>query len=191
MPSRLFSLIALLCLSCALYAQSQNRERYQVYGGYTFLSNTLNGVAGSHQPLNGAEGSLAFPAWHNLRFKVDAYFYRGTNLGAPQHPFYILGGGQYSWHVRRESVYVEALAGDSGANKTWGTNATGQTASFAALLGGGLDTPISRRFAFRVSGGYQYSYFELVTPWPNLIPYRIPGLPTNFMRLSSGLVWHF
>ena len=191
MPLRLFPLIVLLCLSPLIQAQSEANAHYQVYGGYTFLSNTLNGVTGSHQPLNGLEGSVAFQPWHNLRFKVDASFYRGTNLGSPDHPFYIMGGGQYSLHIRKESIYVEALAGDAGSNKEWGTNATGQTASFTSLLGGGLDTPISRRFAFRVSGGYQYSYFELVTPWPNLIPYRIPGLPTNFMRLSSGLVWHF
>jgi hypothetical protein len=24
-----------------------------------------------------------------------------------------------------------------------------------------------------------------------LVPYRIPGLPNNFGRISSGLVWQF
>jgi len=81
----------------------------QIYGGYTFLSNTINGVPGSRQPLNGWDAAVAFPAWHNLRFKIDTYAYRGTNLGAPQHPFFIMGGGQYTWRVRRESVFVEGL----------------------------------------------------------------------------------
>ena len=191
MPLRLFSLIALLCLSFALHAQSESRARYQVYGGYTFLSNSLDGVAGSHQPLNGWDAALAFPPWHSLRFKMDFAAYRGTNLGAPQHPYFILGGGQYTRRLARESVFVQALMGTGGANKTWAAdNAIGQTASFASLVGGGLDTPLKRRIAFRVEGGYQYSYFALVQPG-SLVPYRIPGLPNNFGRISSGLVWLF
>ena len=83
------------------------------------------------------------------------------------------------------------MGGTGGANKSWAANnALGQTASFAALLGGGLDTPLTRHIAFRVSGGFQYSYFALMDPI-TLVPYRIPGLPTNFGRISSGLVWQF
>jgi hypothetical protein len=191
MPTRLFSLIALLCLSSVLYAQSEAPARYQIYGGYAFLSNSLNGVPGSHQPLNGFDASVAFPSWHNLRFKVDVTAYRGTNLGAPQHPYFILGGGQYTWRIGRESVYAQGLGGVGSANQSWGTNnALGQTASFAAFSGGGLDTPLTRHIAFRVDGGFQYSYFALEQV-PLLVPYRIPGLPTFFGRFSSGLVWQF
>ena len=191
MPFRLFLPIALLCLSSALQAQSEPRARYQIFGGYTFLSNSLDGVTGSHQPLNGWDAAVAFPSWHRLRFKIDVAAYRGTDLGAPQHPYFILGGGQYAWRFGRESVFVEGLAGTGGANKTWAANnAQGQTASFASLIGGGLDTPVTRRIAFRVEGGYQYSYFALERPI-TLVPYRIPGLPNNFGRISSGLVWQF
>jgi hypothetical protein len=133
---------------------------------------------------------VGFPSWHGLRFKVDFAGYDGTNLGAPQHPYFILGGAQYTMRIRRESVFVEGLGGTGGANKTWAANGkTGQTASFASLVGGGLDTPLTHNIAFRVSGGYQYSYFVLIDKF--LTPYRIPGLPTNFGRISSGLVWQF
>jgi len=190
MPSRFFSLIVLLCLSCALYAQKQDSARYQIYGGYSFLSNFFNGVPGSRQPLNGWDAALAFPAWHNLRFKIDVSAYSGTNLGAQQHPFFILGGGQYNWRFKRESVFVEGLIGDGGLNRYWGPNGTaGETASFSAVIGGGLDTPLTRHIAYRVSGDYQYAYFALAGV--NYAPYRIPGLPTNFGRISTGLVWQF
>jgi hypothetical protein len=139
--------------------------------------------------LNGWDAALAFPPWHNLRFRLDVSGYRGANLGAPQHPYYILAGGQYAWKLHRESVFIEGLAGTAGANRTWAPNAVGQTASFSSVVGGGLDTPLSRRFAYRVEGGYQYSYFGLVGALD--APYLIPGLPRNFGRVSSGLVWQF
>jgi hypothetical protein len=47
MASRLLLPVALLCLSCTGYAQSDFAGRYQLYGGYTFLSNSFNGVPGS------------------------------------------------------------------------------------------------------------------------------------------------
>jgi hypothetical protein len=193
MPLRLFPLISLLCLSTAVLAQSERPARYQIYGGYAYLSNTMNGVPGSRHALNGWDASVGFPAWHSLRFKIDVASFRGSNLGAPQNPLSIMGGGQYGWHVKRESVFVEGLVGNIAMNEYWGASGTrGGTASFAALLGGGLDTPITRRIAFRVSGGYQYSYFALVSSMQTgELPYRIPGLPTNFGRISSGLVWKF
>jgi hypothetical protein len=192
MPTRILSLIALLCLAPALHAQ-ESPARFQVYGGYAYLSNSINGVPGSRQALNGWDSSVAFSSWHNLRFKIDFSGYDGTNLAAPQHPYFIMGGAQYSVRLGRESVFLEGMGGDGGINKNWGAKqSAGETASFVSLLGGGLDTPLTRHIAFRVSGGYQYSYFCLQGPRKTgLVPYRLPGLPTNFGRLSSGLVFQF
>jgi len=190
LPFRIVSMLLFICLSTVLQAQSEDKLGYQVYGGYSLLSNSLDGLPGSHHELNGFDSALAFRPWHSLRFRLDFSAYTGTNLGAPQHPYFILGGGQYSWRIRRESVFAEGMIGTGGANKTWAPNgAQGQTASFASMLGGGLDTPLTRRFAYRVEGGYQYSYFVLIG---NLnVPYRVPGLPRNFGRVSTGLVWKF
>jgi hypothetical protein len=192
MPSRLLCLIALLCLSCALHAETEAPARFQIFGGYSYQSNSFNGVPGSRQGLNGWDAAAGFPAWHRLRFVIDIYGYRGTNLGAPQNPVFFTGGGQYGWRLGRETLFVEALVGDAGLNKSWaGNQMLGGTASFATLVGGGVDTRLTRRIAFRASAGYQYTYFNLVTPPPGNLPYRIPGLPTNFAHLSTGLVWGF
>jgi hypothetical protein len=191
MPSRLITLAAVLCLSSVLHAQSELSARNQVFAGYSFLSNTINGVPGSRQPLNGWEGSLAFFPWHGLRFKIDTYGYSGHNLGALQRPIFIMGGGQYSWHVRRESIFVDALLGEGSMNKYWGPNqAVGWSASLSTFAGGGLDTPLSQHFSWRASGGYEYAYFTLGAPHI-AYPYRPAGLPTNFGRISSGLLWQF
>jgi hypothetical protein len=191
MPSRLLSLIALLCLTATLQAQNEKPARHEIFAGYSYLSNSLNGVAGSHHGLSGWDSSIAFSQWHNIRFKIDVAGYLGTNLGAPQTTYSILGGAQFSKRFGRETVFADGLAGDGGANKNWpANNLLGQTVSFVSLVGGGLDTPISHRIAFRVSGGYQYSYFAL-NDKTSLTPYRIPGLPNNFARISTGLVFKF
>ncbi len=192
MSYRVVWLLALLCLPSVLRAQSKAPDHYQIFGGYSFLSNSMNGVPGSRQPLNGWDAAVAFPSWHGLHFKIDTFGYNGTNLGAPQHVYFIMGGGQYNWHLGRENVFVEGLVGDGGINRDWGANKSpGETASFSTLIGGGIDTPLTRHMAFRAGGDYQYAYFALQGPKPNIIPYRIPGLPTNFGRISSGLVWRF
>lgn len=192
MPSRLFTLAAILCVAPALLGQSDASAHYQISGGYTFLSNSFNGVPGSRQPLSGWDGSVAFAPWHSLRFKIDVSGYLGSNLNAPQHAYFILGGGEYGRRFGKEFAFVEGLVGDGGINKNWGANATpGETASFSSLLGGGLDTPLTRRIAFRMEAGYQWANFALAPATLPNIPYRIPGLPNNFARISAGCVWHF
>jgi len=192
LPHRLIVLAALACFAPLVAGQSETSARYQLYGGYAYLSNSFNGVPGSRHSLNGWDSSIAFAPWRNLRFKIDFFQYLGTNLNAPQHAYFILGGAQYGRRFGKEFAYVDGLAGDAGINKNWGANATnGENASFATILGGGLDTPLTRRLAFRVSGGYLWSNFALAPPSLPNIPYRIPGLPNNFGRMAAGCVWSF
>jgi hypothetical protein len=185
---------ALLFCASALNAQTDFASRYQLYGGYSFLSNSLNGVSGAQHSLNGYEIAFAIPPWHGLRFKMNMFQYLGTNQGAREHPYFIMGGGQYGRHFGREYLFVEGLFGEAGVNQNWGPNQMiGPTASIAAIVGGGADTPLSPHFAFRVEGDYLYTYFKLVASRVPLsgVPTYVPGLPTNFGRISSGIVWRF
>ncbi|MGO8932122.1 MAG: hypothetical protein ACLPLZ_11070 [Terracidiphilus sp.] len=199
MTSRLCLLLAMLALmsvAAGVHAQteaaSSAHARYQIYGGYAFLSNSPNGLPGSRQPLSGWDAAIAFPPWRFTRFKVDVSSYRGTNLSAHENLYAILGGWQFTRRFGREAAFIEGLAGDGGLPRYWGPNgAPGETASWVSVVGGGLDTPISRRFAFRVSGGYQWSNFKLINNVVDILPVQTPGLPNNFWRISSGLVWSF
>jgi hypothetical protein len=188
----LVPLMAVMCLPTSLRAQSEAKARYQIYGGYSWLSNTMNGFPGARQSLNGWDASTAFPAWHSIRFKIDVYGYHGTNLNAPQHALFILAGGQYSYTIKKVTVFGEGLVGDAALNRDWGPQGSKSgTAAFATLLGGGFDTAISRHFAYRVNGGFQYAYTSLIVPTFPFPPYRVPGLPTYFGRISTGVVWQF
>jgi hypothetical protein len=192
MLTRYLCLVLLLSMEAGLHAQDERRMRHEVYGGYTYLSNSFNGVPGARQPLSGWDASYAFPDWRNLHLKLETFSYRGTNLGAQQDGLFILAGGQYSRPWRRESLFGEVMLGSGGLNRYWGPNQSpGATATFATLLGGGLDTPVSRHFAVRVNAGYLWEDFALIQSVNYAVPYSIPGLPNNFFRLSSGVVWRF
>lgn len=171
-------------------AQSSDSSSYRLAGGFSFFSNSINGVPGARQGLVGWQASMETPAWRNLRFKLDYSAYTGNNLGAPQHPYFILAGWEYEYHLRKERVFAEALFGDCGLNGNWGPNQSpGSSASFATLLGGGIDTPVSRHLAVRVEGGWQHTNFALYESAAYKYPYQLPGYPKNFARISTGLVW--
>jgi hypothetical protein len=191
MRSCLFGLLVVICFSITLNA-AEAAPHYQLYGGYSWLSNCFNGFPGMRQSLNGWDASMGFPAWHGLRFKFDVYGYSGTNQGAPQKAIYFMAGGQYDFRFKRATIFGEGMMGDAGLNRNWGPQQVrSSTAAFAGLLGGGLDTAITRHFAYRVDGGFQYTYTSLVGPAPYYTPFRPPGIPESFGRISTGLVWQF
>ena len=105
---------------------------------------------------------------------------------------YFIAGGQYDYRFKRMTLFGEGMMGDAGLNRNWGPQQVrSSTAAFAGLLGGGLDTAITRHFAYRVNGGFQYTYTSLVGPAPDYTPFRPPGIPEYFGRFSTGLVWQF
>ena len=184
------TLLVLLSTALISSAQSSDSSSYQISGGFSYLSNTINGAPGARQPLLGWVASLATPAWRNLRFKIDYSGYLGNNLGAPQDPYFIVGGVQYDHHLGKEKLFAEALFGDCGLNGNWGPNQSpGSSASFATLLGGGVDTPVSKHLAMRFEGVYQHTNFALYKSVTDKYPYQLPGYPKNFARVSAGLVW--
>lgn len=186
-------------LAATLSAQTETQPQhqlYQFYGGYTFLSNCPNGTPGARHALSGWNASLAMLDWHDLRFKLDVTGYSGTNLGAGQHLMVITAGGEYGRKFGPEYAFVEGLMGDASLNHHWGDNqATGQTASFATLVGGGFDTPLRKRLALRVGADFQYMNFNAdllsVPSTTPIYPSPVHHLPNFFGRVGAGLAWSF
>ena len=197
MRSHPLLLIPFLFLLPAVHAQADKYSLYQLSGSYSWLSNSIDGVPGAHKPLNGWDASFAALRWHGLRFRLDVSGYRGTNQGAPQHPVYILAGGQYNRRFGRETAFVEGLFGDCSINRYWLPNQVrGQTASIATVTGGGLDTRLTKRFAWRVEGAFQYTNFNPALAQVGGLSYTVyvetvRGLPNYFGRVDTGLVWNF
>lgn len=180
----------LLCLSIVAAAQSRN-DSYQVFAGYTRLSNSFNGLPGKQHGLNGWEVSLGLPPKHGLKMVLDYVSFYGTNQGAPQKGFFAMGGAQYERYIGREGIFAEGLLGSANIAHNWyGHGGLSTTASFTEFLGGGVDTPLGHSLAFRVKAGVQHTNFALminkIVPYPY---YRPAGLPENFGRVTAGVVW--
>lgn len=188
--------VLLMSFLVPLVVQAQTSTApYQLTGSFSALSNSFNGVPDARQPLIGWNAGLAIPAWHNLRFVLDASAFQGKNLGAPQNVTFLSGGGLYGHQFGREMVFGKMLFGEANLGRNWpGNHISGTTASFTVYGGGGVDTPISKHFSLRVEGGVQHTNFayERFFPsgsTPSFPYYRVPGLPENFGRVSTGLVW--
>jgi len=189
-------------LPCTVSAQkagsgATSYNRYDLFGGYSFLSNSFNDYsfpAASHVPLNGWDAGIAFRAWHQLDnsswhrlgVKVDTAGYYGTSLGSPQTSIFLLAGPQYTWTLGKNRPFIEGQVGFGHLDSKWFSsyNFGSTNNSFAAFVGGGLDRQIAPRLAFRVEGGMMYTNFTVGSP-------EIHGLPNYFARISTGLVWHF
>lgn len=184
-------LILLILCPFALRCQTSDaRAPIRFNGSAAFFSNSFNGVPGARASLLGWDSALAVRVWHNLRFKFDVSAARGKNSGASQDAMFFLGGFEDDRNLGRERLFAHALFGDVGITRYWGPKALpGSTASFAYLLGGGVDTPINRHFALRVEGDLQHTNLYVVLSPAAAVPYSYPGLPRYMGRFSTGLVW--
>lgn len=191
MIKRAFCWLALISLGYVfadhLVAQAQDVDKsrqgpYEVLAGYSFFSNSFNT---SFQPLNGWEASFGAPASRRINLVLDGSGYYGTSLGSPQHPIFILGGLQYSRQFRKQTGFLEGLGGIGHINSDfWGGLAHPTTYSFVGGGGGGLDTLITPRFAFRIKADFIYANFTIPDN-------QIHDQPNYFARISTGLVWRF
>jgi opacity protein-like surface antigen len=184
------SVFAFILFAISASAQSTVPAPYQIYGGYSWLSNSFNGIPGARQSMNGWNAGVGLPAWHGLRTRIEFDRFTSDNLGANEKVWALMGGGQYEHALGHEKLFAEALFGDLAMNRYWGPNGLpGETASFTEKFGGGVDTPIGRHLAIRVEGTFQNENLALIRAVTRQLPYRVPGLPQNFANLQTSLVW--
>jgi hypothetical protein len=195
MRFRLFSFSAVVWFALLIPALSAQTEPVakligvkEIFGGYAYLSNSFNSHTGFRGPgLNGWDAAAAFPIARNLGVKVEGLGFYGNSLGYAQDAHFFLAGGQYTQRFSNESVFVHGLAGIGHINTealTLGGEGPSSNFALAADGGGGLDTPISKRMAWRVEGALLYANF---TPASN----QIHSTPNYFARISTGIVWRF
>lgn len=200
---RMYKIIAIVC-ALFLFSAAASAQRLNVFAGYSYSRFGLylpqgrplsaGSPAVSHS-LNGWNGSLEAKVLPILGIVADfsgLYGKETTDLSCSQYtaPFCYSGNGnvtlitftfgpQVSLRLGRFAPYAHALFG--GARYRTSLFVTSQ-ASFADVLGGGIDMAVITRLALRVQADAIQTRFPLSNYLPN---------KQNSLRLSTGVVFRF
>jgi len=166
---RKLSLLLGLILLVSLTAHAQDDDKIQLFGGYSFMHND-NRPDGN---LNGWElsGQYKFSSWLGVVADFDGHY--GSPQGPSTSKYNYLFGPQVSFPAR-VSPFFHVLVGGSHQH----SDGVGSDSSFAAAIGGGIDTKISGPFYWRIIQG----------DW---IHTSLFGGGQNNGRLSTGIVIKF
>ena len=153
----------------------------EFYAGYGLLANSSSGG-----PVNGWRAAVGGSLRGSLGVTVCALGFYSTSSGASQSEHTVLAGPQWSRHHARESFLVHGLVGVGYVNGSIPVDPSRPKLnfSFAVLAGAGLDTPFSRRLAWRIEGDYLRLQFNPASD-------QIHNLVGNFAHISTGLVRRF
>jgi outer membrane protein OmpA-like peptidoglycan-associated protein len=186
-----FMIIALILISTAAFAQSDSTPKWDLFAGYQYLH--PGGTVPLGDPNNptpyvipdmtkGLGAALTYnfdPHWGG---EVDF----GHNWGNSDSETTVSGGPRFMWRTDTANVFVHALLsynhlGVSGLNN--GSSGIG------AILGGGMDIPITKNIAWRLfQADYvwaRHNYADYAAAeFPNL---RRPSL--EGARLRTGIVF--
>lgn len=172
-----------------LYAQTapprhSESQRAEFYVGGSYVHKSYSSTQDSSSAGAGFDSSLNLslaPRMPSIGFKTD---FSGIYGGGSQ-AYLLTFGPQFSHRFSRETVFVHALGGAAHLNQ-FSYFPLNSSLSVAAVLGGGIDTSINRRFAWRVTADYLYTNFIAAGAETNQL--RLLG---SNARIGGGLVYRF
>ena len=188
----LFTLAAFLYSSSAL-AQSDNNPKWDLFGGYQYAHPGATVPTGD--PINptpykvpdmykGFAASLTYNFSPHFGLTGDFGYSAGSSNSLTTASI----GPRFIWRTENANYFAHAMMGGNFLSVS-GIN-TGTT-GLGALLGGGMDLPITKNFAFRLfEADYAFghhNYASLVNPsFPSL-----QRVNSNGVLLRTGLVFSF
>ncbi|MFZ0731572.1 MAG: OmpA family protein [Candidatus Sulfotelmatobacter sp.] len=187
------ALIFLFLVASPGFAQSDSTPKYDFFAGYQYLNPggtvPLGGTASNPTPFTlpgeAKGGGAAFtynfdPHWGG---EVDSGYNRDTNSGSSE--WTVGAGPRFMWRTDSVNVFIHGLVT---FNRLAYDNGFASHNGVGAILGGGMDIPFSKMFAWRLfQADYVYArhnFADLAAPeFPNL---RRPTL--EGARLRTGIV---
>ncbi len=183
---------------CATYATSQEYDRVELYGGYSYLNVDTNGLT-SRQGLNGWETSVSyningwFAAEGNISGYYKGYSYRVGDSSATAHvsDYGYVFGPRFNYRANNSAtVFAHALFGGdhlgaSASGNLFGVpvSGSGSVDAFAMAIGGGVEFKVARHLAVRTSADYVLTRFNVFNP-------ENPYSQNNY-RIGAGIVYTF
>jgi outer membrane protein OmpA-like peptidoglycan-associated protein len=189
-----FAILALVLISSAAFAQSDSNPKWDLFVGYQYLHPGVSVPAAFGDPNNPVpfkvpdmSAGFGAAATYNFDPHLGFEFDFGHNWGSGNYETTGSMGPRLIWRTDVAHYFLHALISEnrfavSGLN---GSNGIG------AILGGGMDLPITKKFAFRLfEADYvwaRHNYADFVAPqFPDL---RRPSL--EGVRLRTGVVFNW
>jgi outer membrane protein OmpA-like peptidoglycan-associated protein len=187
----LTALLAVFCISSSAFAQSDSNPKWDLFAGYQYAHPGItvplgdpNNPIGYKVPdmVKGAGAALTYNFAPHFGLETDFGFNAGNSNSLTTASI----GPRFMWRTDDVNFFLHGLVGGNfmsinGINT--GTNGIG------AILGGGLDLPITKSFAFRLfEADYVYGHHNYAT----LANAGFPGLQRPSMqgvRLRTGIVF--
>jgi len=170
--------VSLVLLSCIAAAQDQPVPKVDIFAGYSWMD--PGGTIGTVKLPSVASGFGVTPTWNFNRvfgMSIDAEGHYGDlyNLST------IMAGPRFKLRQEHFEPFIHGLVGLHRIS----LSGLGTDNRIGAVLGGGLDFPLTNRFSFRlIEGDYEWAHHGFFPVIPQI---------KNFQgaRLRSGIIVNF
>ena len=192
--------LVLIVLAACFFLQAQEPPKVEIFGGYSLARITDQGVVQKHIFNNRWNSEINFNFDKHLGIVGDFGGYYGTHTGPSFTQFTCFGcpitfpgpvvttqfhtflfGPQVSARVNSFTPFGHVLFGAIHAREDASAGVfppfTVSASAFAFAVGGGLDTSLSHRIAWRVQADY--------------LGTRLFDIRENNLRVSTGVVFRF
>lgn len=169
-------LLVAILLAAALVATAQEAQRFEVFGGYSYLNVGSTGQQKGFG-LNGwnAQASVNLTNWLGVTADFGGYY--GTPFAVSIHNYSYLFGPTVSYRAQHVVPFGHALFGAGHVSGSIGGLSSSQNA-FAMAVGGGVDVPFKGHFGVRLAqvDWLRTQYFKNTQ---------------NGFRVSTGMMFNF
>jgi hypothetical protein len=189
----LFLTVLLLSCSSALLAQQQTPPKFDIFAGYQWLNpggNIPGGPDGSggvlplKLPSMGKGGGVAFGYNFHPNFALEGDIGLNIKNGTDISTYSV--GPRYTWRSEGINLFAHTLLGNNHMTTPFGARN-----GIGAILGGGIDLPIVKRFSLRlIEADYQWARQNFAS----VVPPTQPDLRRSSFqgaRLRSGVLFNF
>jgi outer membrane protein OmpA-like peptidoglycan-associated protein len=195
----LFALLMVVVASSSVVAQTDTTPKWDLFAGYQWTHPGATVPFSTGDPNNptpyvipdmakGLGGAVAYNFDSHWAFETDAGYSRDKDSASSEWEVSI--GPRFMWRTDTANFFVHTLAGfnrvaysESSAAGTVGNNNIG------ALLGGGMDIPITKQFGWRV---FEANYLWTRHNYSDLVASSLPNLRRvgfEGVRLSTGITY--
>jgi hypothetical protein len=189
----LFLTVLLLSCGSALLAQQQTPPKFDIFAGYQWLNpggNIPGGPDGSggvlplKLPSMGKGGGVAFGYNFHPNFALEGDIGLNIRNGTDISTYSV--GPRYTWRSEGINLFAHTLLGNNHMTTPFGARN-----GIGAILGGGIDLPIVKRFSLRlIEADYQWARQNFAS----VVPPTQPDLRRSSFqgaRLRSGVLFNF